>query len=170
MSLPLYVIAHQLRTLADQTDDNGELPADVESQLSALDLALSDKVGGIVALTREWSAQAEMYEREERHFATLKVARRKRAERLKAYAVRVLTDAGIPKVETNVGTVAVRTAGTPKVTSADDPGTWPIAWEAFTVQKTSYELDRRAILAAHKDGKELPPGVAVTRSSYLDVR
>lgn len=164
--MKLYELAPELRAVAESTDENGELPPDLEAKLDALNLALEAKAGGLVALWRELLVEAEGLEAEKNRLAKMAQVRKNKAERMKAYLLHHLVAAGIDKVKTPLGTVGVRFASTPKVT-CEQPEDLPLP---FLKVKTEYGVDRDAVLAAWQAGNPLPPGVTVERTRHLEVR
>lgn len=107
--MKLYEIGEELRRLlADAVNEQtGEISAELEARLSALEGAFNEKVERIALLALETQTDAEGILMEADRLAHRALAHRRAAERLKNYLAREMEATGIRRVDGKLATVSL---------------------------------------------------------------
>ncbi len=161
----LYAIDQNIAHVLDKSED-GEIRDEDLLVLDALEMDRKELIGGIVACIRNDEARATAIGAEVARLMALMQPCNRRAERLKGYLFASMKQhgeksvdlgaLGKPRIQANGGKPAVKVADTVDVRKL------PVAFQRVIV-----ELDREAVLAAHKAGESLPEGIEVSRGEHL---
>ena len=144
---------------------DGELDAASMERLAALEGELSARVDGCCRVVRGLEARAGAFVAEAERLRSRAAVAVANARRLKEYVRQNLEAMGVPRVETALFTV--RLQQNPAAVNLA-PGLEPEALpEEF--RRTRCEPDRAALLLAHKQGRPLPNGVTITRTTGLRI-
>jgi hypothetical protein len=126
---------------------------------------------GLAALRRE--QQADAITAEIKRLQQRKQSFDREAERIRQYAKLCLEIAHETKVDGTMCTVALQ-LNPPSVRDFLTPSQICELYEAeespFVKKSTTYALDKKLILDAHKQGRRIPEGVTVERSTSLRIR
>lgn len=160
--LTLYQLTADHMALADRLAESGELSDEDARLIEANETALESKAGGYVAIWRSLDAEAEAYEAEARRLQELARHRRNGAKALRDRLVYCLDTAGITRLATPLGNLAVCNASRPSF-KVDDVAELPAE-----LVKTTVSLNDAAALAAYKAGT-LPACVRASVTRYVRV-
>lgn len=158
----LYEISNELAAIIG--NDDGELSDDVATRLTELELALEVKIENVLQFRQGILADAEAFKAERERLKAREDALTRRAEWMKNYVYNALQQLGIGKVSTTTFTATV--AKSPPRVELDDGIPIP---DQYARTKTTVDLDKTAVLADHKSGKALPPGITVKQGTYLKI-
>jgi hypothetical protein len=166
-----------LSELLDETE--GELTPEIEQLLTELDLKIDDKLESVGLYVLGQTAIVKAIKEEEARLA----ARRKAVERgvdgLKAYAERMMREAGKTSVKGTRCTVALQknppsVKGDLDVEQLRNLATIEEQFDSAIrlVRRVpeTFSLDRRAVLELHKGGDALPEGLTVEQGESLRIR
>ena len=163
----LYQIDQSIAHVLNASED-GEIRDEDLLLLDAMELDRKELIGGIVACVRNDEARAAAIGAEVSRLMALMQPCNRRVERLKGYLFASMkqhgeksVDLGVlgkPRIQANGGKPAVKVADTVDVRKL------PAAFQRVVV-----ELDREAVLAAHKAGETLPEGLVVERGEHLRI-
>lgn len=157
--MKLYEIAPAYHALRDAAED-GE---DVATALATIEDELERKVESIAHIDRGLDAEAEAIRAEEQRLAKRRRALESNRERLREYVRVQMIEHGVQKVKTPTTSFAI-VEGPPRV-EVENEAAVP---DFYT--RTRREVDKAAILAAHKDDGEIVPGTRVVRDWQLRIR
>jgi len=160
----LFETAAQIRNLVADCDD--EIPADLEQQIDALNLAFETKIAALCGYIRELKAHQAAVEGEIKRLQALGATSANREKWAKDYLLRCLDLAGTRRVDTDFFKVWAQ-ASPP---SAEVVVTADALPERFRSVKTTVSVNKAALLQAWRDGEALPEGVTVSRGTTLQIR
>jgi hypothetical protein len=164
--MKLYEIPAALRAIEAQIEEaEGELTPEAEVALDALPLEFARKAEYIALMAREALGAAEAPKAEAERLTARAKAHANRAERLKAYLHRCMTEMGETKIAGELATVAVQRNGTPSVIVECDPTALPEQYRKVTVT-----ADTLGLRWAYRNGDQLPEGVRVEVGTHLRIR
>jgi phage host-nuclease inhibitor protein Gam len=150
----LYDLAGEWAALADAADAEGGDVGDALARVDALGEALEAKAAGVLAVLRGLDAEAEACRAEEKRLAERRKAREAAGERLREYVRGCMDAAGIAKIATPLGTLALQ-ASPARVEVVDEAA---VPEEFVRVKR---EVDKRAVLAAYKAEGLIADGCAI---------
>jgi hypothetical protein len=165
--MQLYRLTDEYRRLGDllaMSADTGEIPTELEAQLSAIEGELTHKANSICSLYRELLAEGDVAKAEAERLGMRAMARRNAAERLKQYLWGELSKLGMQKLKTDLFTMWEQSS-TPSIKFDGDATRLPVQFQRVTV-----ELDRQAAMTAYKDLTPLPPGVTVEIGRHFRIK
>lgn len=142
---------------------DGEIDTQAMEKLASLEGELQEKVQSCLCVARNFAARAEARKNEANRLAALAQADASNEKRLKEYVQGVMTQLGQDRIETELFKVWIQ--NNPPSVNVDDVSTLPTE---FT--KTTVEADKKALMAAHKEGKTLPGGVTINQTRSLRVK
>lgn len=165
---------------------DGELPGFLLSLLNEAEGSFTGKARNVAHYILRLDGEAEMIDREIRRLKQRQKVRQNAAERLRDYLFRTMRDVGVADASDPLITVKVQRS-TPKVVvdSAVTPFDLQVMYETtqdhnneggderrqlVRYTPAQYDVDKRAVLAAHKAGEALPAGFAVTQDEHLRIR
>ena len=165
--MKLYEIAREYRVLADAIDaNNGELTPELSQALDEIGGTFRDKIDSCVKMAREYERKAEAFKAESDRLADRSRAATNAAKRIKEYTRYQMELMGEDRVETDTFTVSIGVASQPTIRFVGpDVNELP-----DTYLRHKVEFDSKAAQAALKNGDDLPPGIEVTRTRFLQVR
>src|SRR4051812_3342076 len=100
--IALYEIVNDILRIADDVDEHGEMPPDVEARLDALDMDLRSKVDNVCRYRAQCVGEAERFKAEKDRLAALEKAQNNKADRLKKYLQLCMERAGLTKLDTEL--------------------------------------------------------------------
>lgn len=163
MSQPLWAIDHQIQAILAQADESGELPGDLFDVLDALAMERKEKVAGIVAVIRNSEASAAAVDIEIRRLEALRRPMLNTVERLEAYLLGSMKALNEKSIDCGpLGRPRRQNNSQPSVKFAGD-----IHEVEGRFKRIIVELDRVAVLAAHKAGEVLPDGLVIEVGEHL---
>jgi hypothetical protein len=162
----LHDIADDVAAILAENDD-GELTADAEARLDALQLDLAAKLDAVCRYGEQLRATAQRREQAAKRLTELAHADRAKDGRLKRYVMDCLQRIGCQRYDTELYSLSVCKTGQPAVKL--DGGVKPEELPAM-YQKVEVSINREAILQDHRAGLPLPAGVTVERSFHLRVK
>ncbi len=177
-AIKLYELSDAREILDDWlAESEGELTPEIETLLAELDGKTDEKIERVALFIREQVAEAAAVQVEEDRLRGRRKAREKAAESLKGYLLRQMDLLGKTKVQGLLATVAVQ-KNPPSVTTALNDGDLMDAFsdpsnpvgEFVREVPASYRLDRDAVMAAYKNGGQLPEAIVVTTGSHIRIR
>jgi hypothetical protein len=143
---------------------DGEVTAELEAALAAVDLADSEKVDAYCRMIRELEGRVELRKAEAARLRDLARTDENGAERMKARLKDHLERTGRQRIETRLFRVWVQ-ASAPSVVYAGAVENLP---REFT--RIEVKIDKEALHAAAKAGAPLPEGVEIVRGTNLRIR
>lgn len=146
-ALKLYDIAPELEELTSKEEMTDE---DI-ARIDELSHSFEVKADSIAAILGRLETEAAYCKAEEARIATLRKSRESRVSWLKTYLQRSMEAAGIMALD--LPTRKITLAKNPPRVVVDDEGELPARF--FTIIPESYQLDKKALLEALKDG-EIP--------------
>ena len=147
--LKLYEIAPAFAAIADQD----ELDGDDLRELDDLNLALTEKVGGIAAITDNLESFISLCESEEKRIKARKTAAKNKVAWLNDYLKVGMQIAGVKKIESGTRTITLQN-NPPKLVIDDET---VIPGKFFIIVPEIMQIDKNEIKKALKDGDV--PGV-----------
>lgn len=151
--MSLYKISEDyLYILAQLEENGGELTADLESQLTAVEGSLEGKAENICKAYQSLTAEAEAFKVESKRLAEQGKAREKTAERLKQYLKERLEVMGMDKLKAGLFTLAIQ-KNPPSIDWVELPCRIPAKYLVPQEPK----LDKRLALADWKAGELVNP-------------
>ena len=159
-------------------ETEGEVTPELQQLLDELDGKVEEKVERVALYVREQLATATAIDEEIKRLSARKRAREKAADGLKAYLKSQMERLEKKKVEGLLCTVALQNNPASVRGDVDAAALWNesgadmvCVWRRFVrVIPERYELDRRAVLDAHKIGEAIPPGLSIEQSTSLRIR
>lgn len=165
-TMSLYDLTAEWLEIEDLLIENGgELTAELEERLAAVQGGIEERTDAICAVVQRLTRAAEAAKAEADRLTALARSRQNSADRLKRYLLDRLTDIGREKVETNRFVVRVQQNGRPSIAWELDPELLPAELQRVTVA-----LDGTAAYERWKRGEPLPPGMEVTVGRHLRIR
>jgi hypothetical protein len=184
MSIKLYEAVAQLETVNAWIDEHaddilaagGQMSPELEALLNEAEGTFKEKVERTALKVRELEAEADAVKVEVDRLTQRAKTATNAAASLKAYLMRCLTDANETTVKGTLVTVAIQ-QNPPKV-DGDIPRETLEEWyhqskgqnPFVTVVPEQFTVNKKAVLAAAKEGKDIPAGLAVSRSASLRIR
>lgn len=162
----LYEIKNEIATLLMRCDDNGEVPADFDEQLAALQMEFDGKADNICAYIAELAAESEGRKAEIERMQALKKAADARHERLKAYLKESMDALGIEALTTKRFKLHIQKNGKPSCVIKEGVKP-PKGWQQ---PPEDPKWDKAKLLEAYKAGKELPSAVTFVTGTSLRIR
>lgn len=152
-SVTLRSVADDLRAWADTLAGLDEGSPEHEEALAAMSASITKgaaKVDSFAGFLRRLTYEQDHIKYEERRLKERADALYKIEERLREYAVRALTDAGLRKIQGESSTLSLRKK--PDVVVVEDEAAVPASYK--TVEQI-VKVDRRALLRDLKAGNEI---------------
>lgn len=163
----LYDMTGEYQDILDAIEAaDGEMSDEQVAALEALGHSIEVKAENVAKVIRSLEADAEGLRQERLRFAQKEQAATNKVARLKGYLLDCLRAAGRDKIKGELLSVAVQQSGE-SVVVTDEKAIPAAFWRK--PEPPPPEVDKKAILAAHKDGQEVP-GVAYTRTEYIRIR
>jgi hypothetical protein len=163
MNMKLYELTDNYRQILDILDE-GQDEA-LQDTLDSIKDAIEQKAEGIAKIIRTMDAEAEAIKTEEHRLAQRRKAIESRRDGLKRYLEDQLNLIGIDKVKTATFTVALQN-NPPSVNVLDDT-VIPTTFKVHIPEQ--WNVDKKAIMQALKDGQEIP-GVELFQGRSLRIR
>jgi hypothetical protein len=161
--MKLYTLTDNYRKVLELLENDQD--ESLKDTLEAITDAIDAKAEGIAKIIRTMDAEAEAIKTEEQRLAQRRKAIENRRNGLKEYLETQLTLSGIDKVKTATFTVALQ-ANPPSVNVLDDT----LIPQSFKVHVPEvWNVDKKSILQALKDGQEVP-GVEIHQGRSLRIR
>ena len=153
----LYEINQEIEDLLNQVNDDGEIVEEVFEQLTALQLAESDKLEAIGCLLKNWKSDADAIRAEEKKLSDRRRAIENRTERLRDYAAWYMRQTGKQKFSSHRAVLSFRKSTS--VNIADDA--------KIPEEYADYErkIKKAEISKALKAGVEVPGAVLVEKQN-----
>lgn len=162
----LYQLAADYREAAERMADL-DLPAEVIADtLEGMAGDLEVKATNTAQMVRNLEALCEQIKAAEKAMAERRKAYEARAESIRAYLMRCMTDAGISRIESPWFRLSVR-ANPPSVTVVDEGAIPEKFWKQPAPPPPA--IDRKAIADAIKAGQDVP-GARLDRANRLEVK
>jgi phage host-nuclease inhibitor protein Gam len=163
MNMKLYELTDNYRRILDMLDE-GQDEA-LQDTLDSIKDAIEQKAEGIAKIIRTMDAEAEAIKAEEQRLNQRRKAIESRRDGLKRYLEDQLNLTGIDKVKTATFTVALQN-NPPSVNVLDDTAI-PQTFKVHIPEQ--WNVDKKAIMQALKDGQEIP-GVELFQGRSLRIR
>jgi hypothetical protein len=162
----LHAIADEVLA-ALETGEDGELTADAEARLDALQLDLAAKLDAVCRYGEQLRATAQMREQAAKRLTELAHADRAKDGRLKRYVLDTLQRLGVQRYDTDLYRLSVCKTSQPAVKLDDEltADKLPLMYQRINV-----ELNREQVLQDYRAGLPLPAGVSVEQSFHLRVK
>lgn len=167
MSTPLYSLSKDLATINDEIiNADGEISADLEKRLDAVNLQLTEKATGL----RKWMAIIEgdggILDDEIKRLQRIKKQNENLHERLKAYIKLNMEVADLKKIETPIGTftIAKNPASVEVVSEEMIPETFKDEIPAHM------EINTKHIKEALDEGYDVPGAKLITNKTHLRIK
>lgn len=165
-SLTLFQLSHDYREAATKLADLDLDENTISDTLESMSGDLEVKATNIAAFARNLEATAAAIREAEVDMAKRRKAIEKRAERLNAYLLFGMRNAGIQKIETPHFTIAVKTNPTSVV--IDEPDLIPVAYLRQPPPPPAAP-DKAAIKQAINDGIDVP-GAHLAQGFRIDIK
>ena len=162
--IPLYALPvafEAIETEIDQAD--GELSADLETRLDALETNLEEKTEAIAILIRRAESEEAVYQAEVDRLTMARNVARNRKDRLKLYLLTTLQTLGRDHVATRLFKVRIQKNSAPSVRWVGE-GLFPTQY-----QRVKIELDATAVLRDWRAGVALPDDLVVAVGHHLRI-
>lgn len=160
--MKLYEISLELAAILGE--DDAELSEETAERLTELQLALDTKIENLLQYRQGILADAKAIAEEAERLGKRADVLVRRADWLKKYLHDSLVRMGVGKISTTTFTATVAKSP-PKVNIEES---LEIPFE-YAREKKTVEFDKALALADYKAGKQLPPGITVTQSTYLKI-
>jgi exonuclease VII small subunit len=178
---PLYALAGEMLDVHDMLVENGgELTEDLEKMLDNTTGRYEEKVQRICRVIESMEAEAQTLDAQARavYEAGEKIARRsearlKAAGNLKRYLLTVLQRTHHKSLTAGEYRVTIRSATQPKVTTAKSLDLAALAGSSdrsLVRTESKLVLDKKEAIARFLRGEELPEGIEVTVTEYLQIK
>ena len=151
----LYQITEEYKALADLVEAGEISEADFALGLSQLKDAFENKVEQVAKFILSIKATCEAIKQEEQRLTERRRVAENKAEWLKNYLHKELTEARIDKVEGELVTVSLRKA--PPSCEVEDEALVPQDFKRHIPER--WEVDKRRIMDDWRAGARTPPGV-----------
>lgn len=164
-TIALYVITDKLLAIGGQMVENGgEMTLEMERELAGWQATFEEKAAAVALFIQHLERQEQIAQDERKRILALATPYGNTAKRLKAYLQMQMEAADIRKVDTPRAKVWLQT-NPPAVHCEVEPERLPAEFV-----RTELVVDKEAILKAHKEGRALPPGVAVLQSQGIRIK
>jgi hypothetical protein len=158
----LYLLTGEMARVAEALSEAEEVPEALAERLDQLDIELKAKVDGCCRIHQQLLADAAAYQAEARRLAEHAQVATNRANWLKTYMDRCLTEAKVDHLHT--GLFKLRFQANPPSVHVERPLDLPM-----NLQRVTIEPDKKAILQLHRNGFDLPEGVTVIQKTSLRI-
>lgn len=165
MSLKLYELSDAYKNLWNMVDDEETDLTLVEQALQTVEGAIETKAGNIAIFIRNLDAEAKLIKEEEDRLKSRRQAIENKRDRIKEFLQFSLEKIGLDKVKTATHTIAIQ-SNPPAVQITNEE---QIPGRFLTLIPERYEVNKKAISEALKDGEEVP-GAVLTRGRSLRIR
>lgn len=161
-----YEIAREYRELCSELEDSesGELTEEVAAKFAGLSDGLEKKARAIVSLMAELNAEAKAAAEESKRVAAIAKSKTNAAERLRAYLLECLQNAGIQKIDVGIAKLSVQKASRPSIRWVKEE---PIPEE---FERWAVALDGQKVYDEWKATGKLPEGFSIEWTTFLGVR
>lgn len=162
----LYELSTELSTINDEIiSADGELTPDLEARLDSISLDFKAKSQGIAKWTLDIAGVESMIETEIARLQRKKKVAENLRTRLTAYIKSCMEQADVPKIESP--TITLRIQKNPPSVEILAEDKLPAR---FIKIKQIMELDKTGMLAALKNGEDVPGARLVTERTHLRIR
>lgn len=158
----LYEIVGSIHDLLSEEFD--DVSGDLEARLAALEVAFPVKVESILKFRQGLLADIDALATERERLKAREDALARKAEWLKSYVMRGMQSIGQRKVQTLTFTASI--AKSPPKVEMEAGTAIP---DEYCREKTTYELDKAAIMVDYKAGKPLPINIHVVQNEHLKI-
>lgn len=166
--MTLYTIDKRIGAILDRTaETDGELTPEIEAELTAVEVEWVEKVDAILTYARQKDLNAASLKSEEERLYALRKSEESESKRLKRY----VADSLISRDEREVQTAhfkAYLQNNPPSVVVGETVTVFDLPEQFRRVREP--EIDKKALLEAHKAGQTLPAGVTVEQGQSLRVK
>ena len=159
----LYEISERIRSVIEEGFSFDEETGEVfdESDLDALRMELSDKLENVALYVKGLEADAKAIREEEKALSERRKSKERKAERLREYMARTMSDNGIPSIETARCRLSFRRSERVEIL---DESALPVEyWRAVK------QPDRQLIREVLKSGRDVP-GCDLVEQENLQLR
>lgn len=164
--MKLYELAGQLALINDQLEEaGGELSPDLEKTLDAVNMEMQRKVLSISEWILNISANEKAIDAEIQRLQSKKKAAANLTARLKDYIKQNMIIADTPSLK--FATISVRVQANPPSVEIKDEEAVPAAY--LTVIPESYQVNKKAILEAHKNGVDVSEFAEIRQGNHLRI-
>lgn len=172
-TVTLYELA-DLRDLIDSALEasGGELTPEIEEALTAWDESFANKAERVALYVCEQDALAGAAKEEADRLYGLAAIRQRKVASLKRYLLAQMERVGKTKIDGVLKTIAIQKnpASVTGETVRPLDALYIDVPEFVRYSPASFALDRKAIIEAHKAGKPIPDGLAVTQTVGVRIR
>ena len=161
---PLYLLTGEMARIAEALSEAEEVPDQLAQRLDLIEGELKHKVEGCCRIHAQLLADAEAYNHEAKRLLNHSKAAINRANWLKQYMQGCLEQAGIQRLDADLFKVRIQNNPPSVCIAPMDFRDLPPDYQRVTI-----DPDKKALLEAHKAGKELPPGVEIITTSSLRI-
>lgn len=159
MSLSLYEMTNDMRTLAKLVEDSDELtPEMLADTMEGMKIEFDKKINSVLVVRQNYLLESEVYIKEAARLIKLGDIAQNKAERLKQYVADSMEGAKVDKVNCDLFKVSLRKASR-KLGAIDESKVSDQFWSIVPEQR---RLDKRELLKAAKespiDGVEIIDG------------
>lgn len=161
--MKLYTLADNYRKVLELLEEGED--ESLKDTLDAIADAIEQKAEGIAKIIRTMDAEIDALKTEEKRLADRRKAIENRRNGLKQYLEDQMTVSGIDKVKTPTFTIAMQN-NPPSVNVLDDNAI-PLWFKVHVPEQ--WNVDKKSILQAIKDGQEIP-GVEIHQGRSLRIR
>lgn len=162
----LYEISNDLKEIEEFIELQGDDTQQSTVVLDAVKEALRTKADGVAKYIKNEETVIEGIDSEIKRLRELKAAKSKRLDNFKAYVITSLNVAGVKKVETSIGNVAIRNYPVIKIECAEDE--IPVDYKKVEI-KEIVSVDKNALKKAIKSGEKIN-GVALADNLKLSIK
>lgn len=156
-AITLYEISNTLLDLINDDDAT-------DDQIQEAFAALTDKAGGLAAVSKNLDATIAAFKAEESRLSTIRKRIENRQESLKSYAISQMEKLELTELTSGVHTLKLRK--NPASVNITDSGLIPARFQKITQTIT---VDKNAIKAELKDGY-MVPGAELTQTTRLEIK
>lgn len=150
-ALKLYEITEQARQLHQLAEDNDMTAADIADTLEGIELEFNDKAVQIGNLLMNLDPFEKGIDAEIKRLQAKKKALQDRKDSIVDYLRHNMQECGISKIECPAFTITLRKATA--IAEIENEDALP---DEYISVKTTFAPDKKAILAALKEGKDVP--------------
>jgi len=161
--MKLYELAGNYKNISDLLDDPSMEQETITTALATIEQGITEKVGNIAALCKSLDSDIEAIKAEESRLAERRKVTENKLRWLKDYIQMSMEAAGLDKIKTPIFSFAIQN-NPPKITV--DMNLLP---KKYTTKTISYAADKKAILAALKEGKAIK-GATLEQGKHLRIR
>lgn len=162
----LYSLAAEyIEAVETGTDEDDVDPQALEHRLDAIHADIRAKAESIAGLSRSLKAMADSRKAEAKFHRDAAAALERKQERLEAYVLRCMDNAGIARMDT--GRFSLVPTDNPPSVDILDASVVPGEFQRTVI---TINVDKRAVLQHYKTTGEIPVGVTISRGRRLDIR